>query len=43
MAIRVAITGRTVSPPLFDTMVAMGYEPTLARLDRAIERLEAAG
>jgi glutamyl-tRNA synthetase len=41
MAIRVAITGRTVSPPLFDTMVALGYERTLARIDRAIERLEA--
>ena len=42
MAIRVAITGRAVSPPLFDTMVALGYERTLARLDRAIETLEAA-
>jgi nondiscriminating glutamyl-tRNA synthetase len=41
MAIRVAITGRTVSPPLFDTMVALGYERTLARLDRAIEKLAA--
>jgi glutamyl-tRNA synthetase len=41
MTIRVAITGRTVSPPLFDTMVALGYERTLARIDRAIERLEA--
>ena len=25
MAIRVAITGRTATPPLFDTMVAIGY------------------
>ena len=41
MAIRVAVTGRTASPPLFDTMVALGYERTLARLDRAIEKLEA--
>ena len=41
MAIRVAITGRTATPPLFDTMVALGYERTLARIDRAIERLEA--
>jgi glutamyl-tRNA synthetase len=39
MAIRVAITGRTASPPLFDTMVALGYERTLDRLDRAIELL----
>jgi nondiscriminating glutamyl-tRNA synthetase len=43
MAIRVAVTGRTATPPLFDTMVALGYERTLARLDRAIEKLEAAG
>jgi glutamyl-tRNA synthetase len=35
MAIRVAITGRTASPPLFDTMVAIGYERTLRRLDAA--------
>ena len=41
MAIRVAVTGRTATPPLFDTMVALGYERTLARLDRAIERLAA--
>ena len=41
MAIRVAVTGRTASPPLFDTMVALGYERTVARLDRAIERLGA--
>jgi glutamyl-tRNA synthetase len=41
MAIRVAVTGRTATPPLFDTMVALGYERTLARLDRAIEKLSA--
>jgi glutamyl-tRNA synthetase len=41
MAIRVAVTGRTATPPLFDTMVALGYERTLTRLDRAIHRLEA--
>jgi len=41
MAIRVAVTGRSATPPLFDTMVALGYERTLARLDRAIERLGA--
>jgi nondiscriminating glutamyl-tRNA synthetase len=41
MSIRVAITGRTATPPLFDTMVALGYERTLARLDRAIETLGA--
>ena len=35
MAIRVAVTGRTATPPLFDTLVAVGYERTLARLERA--------
>ena len=39
MAIRVAVTGRTATPPLFDTLVALGYERTLERLDRAIEVL----
>ena len=36
MAIRVAVTGRTATPPLFDTLVALGRERTLDRLDRAI-------
>ena len=39
MAIRVAVTGRTATPPLFDTLVALGRERVLARLDRAIEVL----
>jgi glutamyl-tRNA synthetase len=39
MAIRVAVTGRTATPPLFDTLVALGRERTLARLDAAIEAL----
>ena len=41
MAVRVAVTGRTATPPLFDTMVAIGYERTLARLRAAIESLRA--
>jgi glutamyl-tRNA synthetase len=41
MAIRVAVTGRTATPPLFDTLVALGRDRTLARLDRAIEGLAA--
>jgi nondiscriminating glutamyl-tRNA synthetase len=41
MAIRVAVTGRTATPPLFDTLVALGYERTLARVDRAIAALQA--
>jgi glutamyl-tRNA synthetase len=39
MAIRIALTGRTATPPLFDTMVALGRDRTLERLDRAIELL----
>jgi glutamyl-tRNA synthetase len=42
MAIRVAVTGRTATPPLFDTLVALGRERSLARLDTAIETLEGA-
>ena len=41
MSIRVAVTGRTATPPLFDTLVALGYERTLERLDAAIALLEA--
>jgi len=40
MAIRVAVTGRTATPPLFDSLVALGRERTLARLDAAIATLE---
>jgi len=39
MAIRVAVTGRTATPPLFDTLVALGLDRTLERLDRAIGML----
>jgi glutamyl-tRNA synthetase len=41
MAIRVATTGRTATPPLFDTLVALGRDRTLARIDAAVERLAA--
>jgi glutamyl-tRNA synthetase len=41
MAIRVAITGRTATPPLFDTMVALGRDRVLERLDRALAVLAA--
>ena len=43
MAIRVAVTGRTTAPPLFDSLVALGYERTLMRLDAARDVLAAAG
>ena len=41
MAIRVAVTGRTATPPLFDTLVALGRDRVLARLDRALSVLGA--
>jgi glutamyl-tRNA synthetase len=37
--LRVALTGKTVSPPLFETMALLGQPITLRRLDRAIEVL----
>jgi glutamyl-tRNA synthetase len=42
MAVRVATTGQTATPPLFDTLVALGRQRTLARIDAAIATLEAA-
>ena len=42
MAIRVAVTGRTATPPLFDTLVALGHTRTLERLDAAIASLSSA-
>ena len=41
MAIRVAVTGRTATPPLFDSLVALGHDRVLARLDAAITTLAA--
>ena len=40
MAVRLAMTGRTKAPPLFDTMLVIGRERLLARLDRAVRHLE---
>ena len=37
--LRVAITGRLVSPPLFGSMELLGRDRTLARLDAAMARL----
>jgi glutamyl-tRNA synthetase len=39
MAIRVAISGRTATPPLFESMVALGRARTLARLAHAAHLL----
>ena len=33
MSLRVAISGRTVTPPLFDCFVILGKEETLKRLE----------
>ena len=39
--VRVAVTGRTVSPPLFESMELLGRERSLARLEAARSRLGA--
>jgi nondiscriminating glutamyl-tRNA synthetase len=39
MAIRVAATGKTATPPLFDTLVALGRARTLERLEQAVGQL----
>ena len=36
--LRVAVTGQTVSPPLFETMAVLGQESTLKRLRTAVEK-----
>jgi len=38
-ALRVAVSGRTVAPPLFDMLAALGRERVLARLDAAVAAL----
>ena len=37
--IRVAITGTTVSPGIFDSLAALGRRESIARIERALERL----
>ncbi len=37
MLLRVAVTGRTVSPPLFESLEVLGKEKTLSRITRAAE------
>jgi len=36
--VRVAVTGTTVSPPLFETIALLGKERTLRRIDAALEK-----
>ncbi len=38
--LRVATTGRTAAPPLFETMMVLGKERCLKRLKAAVEKLE---
>ena len=35
--IRVAVTGRTVGPPLFESMAALGRDEVLRRVEAALE------
>ena len=39
--IRVAVTGRTAAPPLFETLEVLGRETTLERIDQALQKLGA--
>ena len=39
--VRVAISGSTISPGIFESVVALGRDETLARVDSALERLRA--
>ncbi len=41
--IRLALTGKTASPGLFEVMVAMGQERTLKRLDHALNYIKNSG
>ena len=40
-SLRLAMTGRTVSPPLFETMEALGKERVQERMNEALGRLNA--
>ena len=39
--IRVAVTGRTVSPPLFDSLELLGRDRAVARIRAALDKLAA--
>src|SRR5207237_10375864 len=39
MALRVAVTGRTVTPPLIESISRLGKDPVLNRLQRAAQSL----
>lgn len=39
MTLRVALTGKTATPPLFETMEVLGQEETILRLEKILSRL----
>ena len=39
MAVRIALTGKTATPPLFETMEALGKEKTLLRIEKVLALL----
>jgi len=41
--VRVAVTGRTVGPPLFESLEVLGRDRTLQRIDAAVARLYRSG
>ena len=41
--VRLAVTGRSVGPPLWESLEALGRDRTLARLAEAQRRLESGG
>ena len=41
--LRTAVTGRTATPPLFETIEVLGRDLVVRRVARAVERLSAAG
>jgi glutamyl-tRNA synthetase len=41
MSVRIAITGKTATPPLLESMMILGKDESLKRLDKAIEKAAA--
>lgn len=39
MTLRVAVTGKTITPPLFESMALLGRSETLARLQKSLQKL----
>ena len=41
--VRVAVTGKSASPPLFEMLSLLGRERSLSRMDAALDSIAAAG